>query len=137
MRPSRDGSAAHARASRHGVWRSAAPALAALCGLLGLAAQALTLTKSITTVLPATGTAGPGVVITVFVKGDGGTPSGTVSVNFGDGTGILPVRLAGGTATVPHPYVMPGSYAVTATYGGDGTFAPSTGIGTATVRLGR
>jgi hypothetical protein len=129
MGPSRDGSAGGASARRNGAWRNAALALAAFCALLGLAAPARALTSSSTTVIPAMGAAGQGTAITVIVSGGGEKPSGTVTLDFGDGSTSPPVTLTDGTAVVIHIYAGPGSYPVTANYGGDASFEPSTGIG--------
>ncbi|HUI98181.1 MAG TPA: Ig-like domain-containing protein [Xanthobacteraceae bacterium] len=120
---------------RHGVAANAAPVMALLCALLGHAGPALALTPSSATVIPAIGAAGQGTAITALVSGGGEKPGGTVTVSFGDGATSPPVTLADGTATVIHIYAGPGSYGVTVSYSGDDTFAPSTGIGTATVNL--
>ncbi|MFE5118958.1 Ig-like domain repeat protein [Streptomyces sp. NPDC056669] len=65
-----------------------------------------------------------------------GTPTGTVTVDFGDGTPSVNVSLTGGTATVSHVYTAPSvtPYAVTAQYGGDPYFTASTGTDTQTVQ---
>ncbi|MFG2196602.1 Ig-like domain repeat protein [Streptomyces sp. NPDC048639] len=64
-----------------------------------------------------------------------GTPTGTVTFDFGDGTAPVTAMLSGGTATVPHTYpTSTGSpYTVAVTYSGDTTFGPSTGTDTQTV----
>ncbi|MGW7261429.1 beta strand repeat-containing protein, partial [Streptomyces sp. NPDC054834] len=64
-----------------------------------------------------------------------GTPSGTVTFDFGDGSPVQTVALVGGTATVNHAYTTTtGSpFSVTASYGGDGNFTSSTGSDTQTV----
>ncbi|MFG2533013.1 Ig-like domain repeat protein [Streptomyces sp. NPDC048516] len=58
-----------------------------------------------------------------------GTPSGIVTFDFGDGSAPVPAALADGTATVSHVYTDAAAtpYAVTATYGGDVFFTPSSG----------
>ena len=77
-----------------------------------------------------------GVIMTATVtdisSGSSGTPTGTVrfetnGVNFG-----VAVSLAGGSATSPAlPANLPaGGYALTAVYGGDGNFTPSSGTNT-------
>jgi len=123
------------RMRRRDVLRNAAaPILALLCALLVSAEPALALTPSSTTVMAAVGAAGQGTAITVLVSG-GDKPGGTVTVSFGDGATDPPVPLANGSATVIHIYAGPGSYSVTVSYSGDDTFAPSTGIGIATVNF--
>ncbi|WP_413811566.1 Ig-like domain repeat protein [Streptomyces sp. OE57] len=64
-----------------------------------------------------------------------GTPTGAVTIDFGDGTPAVAVSLTGGTATVGHAYAAPSiaPYAVTAEYGGDLYFTASTGTDTQTV----
>ncbi|MEU9482648.1 Ig-like domain repeat protein [Streptomyces decoyicus] len=63
-----------------------------------------------------------------------GTPTGTVTFDFGDGTPALTVPLAGGTAAAGHTYTAAaGPYSVTAVYSGDVDFAGSSGIDTQTV----
>ncbi|WP_330347892.1 Ig-like domain repeat protein [Streptomyces sp. NBC_00582] len=64
-----------------------------------------------------------------------GSPSGTVTFNFGDGSPTQSGTLVGGTATVTHAYTTTtGSpFAVTATYSGDANFAGSSGSDTQTV----
>ncbi|MFI0779866.1 Ig-like domain repeat protein [Streptomyces sp. NPDC021212] len=65
-----------------------------------------------------------------------GTPTGTVTFDFGDGTPAVTARLTGGTATADHAYADPSGtpYTVTATYGGDTLFTASSGTDTQTVR---
>ncbi|MFF3818320.1 beta strand repeat-containing protein, partial [Streptomyces bluensis] len=64
-----------------------------------------------------------------------GTPTGSVTINFGDGSPSQTVPLAGGTATVTHTYTTTtGSpFTITASYGGDSNFASSTGTRIQTV----
>ncbi|MGW7261795.1 beta strand repeat-containing protein, partial [Streptomyces sp. NPDC054834] len=64
-----------------------------------------------------------------------GTPTGTVTISFGDGSPSQVVNLVGGTATIPHTYTSTtGSpYTITASYGGNGNFTSSIGIDTQTV----
>ncbi|WP_167542465.1 Ig-like domain repeat protein, partial [Streptomyces himastatinicus] len=64
-----------------------------------------------------------------------GTPTGTVTFDFGDGTPAVTAPLTGGTATVDHAYADPSDtpYTVTATYSGDTLFVPSSGTDTQTV----
>ncbi|MFI1538649.1 Ig-like domain-containing protein, partial [Streptomyces anandii] len=64
-----------------------------------------------------------------------GTPTGTVTFAFGDGTPSVTVPLAGGTATTTHAYTTAAGspFTVTATYGGNANFAGSSGSDTQTV----
>ncbi|GGO81908.1 hypothetical protein GCM10012280_07290 [Wenjunlia tyrosinilytica] len=64
-----------------------------------------------------------------------GTPSGTVTFGFGDGSPAVTTALTDGTATVVHAYSAPSDspWAITATYGGDVFFTPSTGTDTQAV----
>ncbi|GAA1145708.1 hypothetical protein GCM10009579_80780 [Streptomyces javensis] len=79
---------------------------------------------------------GQPVTFTAVVAGvPAGTPTGTVTFDFGDGSPTVAVSLTGGTATVGHVYAAPSvaPYAVTAEYGGDLYFTASTGTDTQTV----
>ena len=67
-------------------------------------------------------------VVPVF----GGTPTGTVSFDFGDGT-TGSASIAGGTATINHTYLTANNFTATATYGSDATFAGSSGTKAMTV----
>ncbi|MFI1304089.1 Ig-like domain repeat protein [Streptomyces sioyaensis] len=64
-----------------------------------------------------------------------GTPSGTVTFDFGDGTAVVTAAVTDGTATVSHAYTGPSGtpYAVTADYSGDDDFTASTGTDTQVV----
>ncbi|MCK8438936.1 Ig-like domain repeat protein, partial [Streptomyces sp. D2-8] len=64
-----------------------------------------------------------------------GTPTGTVTFTFGDGTTPATVPLTGGTATVTRPYTSrsSGLFTVTATYLGDTSFNGSSGTDPHTV----
>ncbi|MFE9771725.1 beta strand repeat-containing protein [Streptomyces sp. NPDC005931] len=64
-----------------------------------------------------------------------GTPTGNVTIDFGDGSPAVTVSLAGGTASVTHTYTSTSGtpYVVSATYGGDADFAGSSGSDTQTV----
>ena len=84
---------------------------------------------------PNPSSAGQSVSFTATVTGtaSNGTPNGTVTINFGDGTST-PVTLSGGTATTTHTYTTAGSKSVTANYSGDGTnYVASSGSLTQTV----
>ncbi|MBU3867072.1 Ig-like domain repeat protein [Streptomyces sp. 4503] len=74
--------------------------------------------------------------VVTAVPSTAGTPTGTGTVDFGDGTPSVNVSLTAGTATVSHVYTAPSAtpYAVTAQYGGDPYFTASTGTDTQTVQ---
>ncbi|GAA3368941.1 hypothetical protein GCM10017744_086980 [Streptomyces antimycoticus] len=81
---------------------------------------------------------GQPVTFTAVVTGvppTAGTPTGTVTVDFGDGSPSVNASLTDGTATVSHVYTAPSvtPYAITAEYGGAAYFTPSTGTDTQTV----
>jgi Autotransporter beta-domain/Bacterial Ig-like domain (group 3) len=77
---------------------------------------------------------GQSAVFTATVSGTGGTPTGTVTFNFADGT-TSTVPLAGGIATANHAYAASGAFTVTATYNGDVHFQVSTATLQQTVSL--
>ncbi|MEU9924954.1 Ig-like domain repeat protein, partial [Streptomyces griseoluteus] len=98
--------------------------------------QSVTPAVTTTTVVPTPDLAAVGETVlltaTVDVAPPGsGTPSGTVTFDFGDGTAPITAPLTGGTAEAEHAYVTAtGSpYAVTAAYHGDPDFLPSLGAG--------
>ncbi|MEU5811902.1 Ig-like domain-containing protein, partial [Streptomyces sp. NPDC047718] len=64
-----------------------------------------------------------------------GTPSGTVTFTFGDGSAPQTVALTGGTATATHAYATSSGspFTVTAAYSGEVSFAASSGSDTQTV----
>ncbi|MGW8397161.1 beta strand repeat-containing protein, partial [Streptomyces lydicus] len=62
-----------------------------------------------------------------------GTPTGSVTFHFGDGSPTVAVALAGGTATAGHTYTAAGPYSVIAVYSGDADFAGSSGLDTQSV----
>ncbi|MEU2915105.1 Ig-like domain repeat protein [Streptomyces massasporeus] len=67
-----------------------------------------------------------------------GTPTGSVTLDFGDGTTPVMLTLTEASATTTHTYTSTagGSYPVTATYGGDADFTGSTATETHWVRRG-
>ncbi|MFD7402013.1 Ig-like domain repeat protein, partial [Streptomyces sp. NPDC059866] len=76
------------------------------------------------------------VMATVTADAPGaGTPTGTVTFDFGDGSPAGTGTLVGGVATVTHPYATTSGspYTITATYGGDANFAGTTATDTQTV----
>ncbi|MBI0295058.1 Ig-like domain repeat protein [Streptomyces sp. PRKS01-29] len=62
-----------------------------------------------------------------------GVPTGTVTFDFGDGAPVASAPLAGGVATISHPYPSAGGFTVTATYNGGPSFLSSSGTGAQTV----
>lgn len=67
---------------------------------------------------------GQSVTFTATVTGSGGTPTGNVSFREGGlvlGTGVL----SGGVASFTTSVLAVGSHAISALYGGDGTFGSS------------
>jgi hypothetical protein len=70
-------------------------------------------------------TTGQAVTLVATVTGSGKAPTGSVS--FRDGDSTLSVRpLAGGRASLVTSSLTPGPHTLTAAYGGDPAFAPST-----------
>ena len=78
--------------------------------------------------------AGQTIVLTALVSAIGGTPTGTVS--FGEGAGLLgAVNLDPyGQTTLTASAQAVGTHAITALYGGDGNFAPSSSTLNVTVQ---
>jgi Bacterial Ig-like domain (group 3)/Autotransporter beta-domain len=58
------------------------------------------------------------------VSGSGGSPTGTVTIQFGDGT-VVTGTLAAGVVVLNHTYAATGTFTVTATYSGSSTFTTS------------
>ena len=84
--------------------------------------QSATTTSLISSVDPSA--AGQSVIFTASVTGTNGTPTGTVT--FKDGTAVLGSgTLTGGTVSFSTATLALGSHAITASYGGDGTFIAS------------
>ncbi|MFE9007180.1 Ig-like domain repeat protein [Streptomyces sp. NPDC007875] len=95
-------------------------------------------TTTAVTSAPDPSVVGQPVTFTAAVTGvppTAGTPTGTVTFDFGDGSPSVNVSLTDGTATVSHVYTAPSvtPYAITAEYGGAPYFTPSTGTDTQTV----
>ncbi|MES4892200.1 Ig-like domain repeat protein [Streptomyces sp. NPDC096012] len=109
-------------------------------GSAGTAAQNVTrdgTTTSVTTA-PNPSAAGGQVTVTITVGArppGSGTPDGSVTVDYGDGTDPDTVPLVGGTAVTVHTYrgTAGSPYPVTAAYSGGTDFAPSSGGTTQTV----
>ncbi|MGW2637091.1 Ig-like domain repeat protein [Streptomyces sp. NPDC001348] len=95
-------------------------------------------TVTAVTTAPRPSAAGQPVTLTVTVGASSpgsGAPSGTVSVDFGDGTPPVEASLTGAAAVLIHTYAgtIGSPYVITAAYAGDSDFAPSSGTGTQTV----
>ncbi|MGW3010143.1 Ig-like domain repeat protein [Streptomyces sp. NPDC001219] len=96
------------------------------------------LSATVLTPLPDPSVTGQPVDVTATVSAaapGAGTPTGTVTFDFGDGTPPVTATLTDGTATLTHAWTTTSGspYALTADYSGDEAFTPSTGTGTQTV----
>ena len=77
---------------------------------------------------PAPSVVGQSVTFTATVSAvspGSGTPSGTVTFNFGDGSAVATASLVGGVATIAHTYTTAATFTATATYNGDTNFITS------------
>jgi hypothetical protein len=92
-------------------------------------------TSTTVTSAPNPSVAGQSVAITATVAGPGGTPTGVVSFNFGDGTSGNVSLNGAGIASVNHVYAAGGNFTITANYGGDANFNASSGTTQQTVNL--
>ncbi|MFF4281614.1 Ig-like domain repeat protein [Streptomyces kronopolitis] len=95
-------------------------------------------TTTVVVFSPDPSVSGQAVTVTagIFANAPGdGVPTGTVTFDFGDGSPAVTAPVTGGTASTTHawPGTAGSPYTVTATYGGDGDFAPSTGSGSQSV----
>jgi subtilase family serine protease len=107
--------------------------------LLAWPTSTSSLTASTTTLSAATTTPASGAsdVITITV-GSGSSsfttaPTGTLTIVVDGTTATSSLALSGGSATYTFSSTTSGSHAITATYSGDSTYAPSTGTLTLTV----
>ncbi|MFE2188881.1 Ig-like domain repeat protein, partial [Streptomyces sp. NPDC059455] len=85
-------------------------------------------TATTITATPDPSVTGELVTVTVAPTGPGaGTPTGPVTIDFGDGTPPVTAQLVAGSATVTHAYASTAGspYTIAAEYGGDADFAPS------------
>src|SRR5258708_18489258 len=89
--------------------RIVAAALVAGLASFGLAgaAQALTPSTTMLSAAPNPGPVGQSITFTATVSGAGGTPTGTMTFNFGDGTTTIGT-VSGGVATANHSYALVG-----------------------------
>ena len=98
------------------------------------AASATNITRGMTTTTltptPPSSLAGQSVTFAISVSGAGATPSGQVSVNFGDGTAGTANLNGAGMGSVQHVYNTSGNFNAVATYPGDTNyFGSSVGSG--------
>jgi hypothetical protein len=100
-------------------------------GVAPNATQTFTLTVNTTsTTTSLTSSLNPSVVgqvvtFTATVTSPGGTPTGGVTLNFGDGSAPATGTLAAGTVTFNHSYAASGNFTATATYSGNASLSPS------------
>ena len=97
-----------------------------------------TATTTAVTSAPDPSTVGQEVTFTATVDPTApgsGTPTGTITFDFGDGTSQATVPLEDGTAETTHAYATTGGspYGITAVYSGDADFTTSQGSDTQTV----
>ncbi|MEU0071549.1 Ig-like domain repeat protein [Streptomyces sp. NPDC006332] len=99
-------------------------------------AQAVTATTVLSSPEPSNPDTPATVTTRVIVVAPGaGQPTGTVTVEFGDGTPAVVETLVNGLATVTHTYpATEATYTITASYSGDTDFAPSGDVRTHRVR---
>ncbi|HVZ50565.1 MAG TPA: Ig-like domain repeat protein [Pseudolabrys sp.] len=91
----------------------------------GSVAQTVNTAATTVAVAPAgTTVTGQSASFTVNVTSGVGTPTGTATVDFGDGNSGN-VTLSAGSATATHAYTASGNYTVQATYNGDTNYSTS------------
>lgn len=107
------------------IWPSADFLAFALVGLAGPAqAQTTSTTSIVSTQNPSR--VGDTVKFNVAASGTGSTPTGMLTLKFGDGTSAA-ATLSNGSASIPHTYVAAGIFLVIATYDGDAAHLASIG----------
>lgn len=86
-------------------------------------------------ITPSPGVAGQASTFSVTVSGVSGvpTPTGTVTLNFGDGSSQAVLTLNGGTASTTHTYAAATSFTTSLTYNGDTNYTNATVTGPFTV----
>lgn len=74
---------------------------------------------------PSPAVVGQASTFSVTVSGASGvpTPTGTATINFGDGSSNTVLTLSSGTASTTHSYSTAGNFTVTLTYSGDTNYA--------------
>ncbi|MDX5570530.1 Ig-like domain repeat protein, partial [Streptomyces sp. ID05-04B] len=99
-------------------------------------AQATTATTVLSSPEPSSPDTPASLTTQVIVAAPGaGQPTGTVSVDFGDGTPAAVEPVVNGLATVTHTYpATEATYTITASYSGDTDYAPSSDVHTHRVR---
>jgi hypothetical protein len=106
-------------------------------GSSGTTSEAVNLQPSVTTVAPFTAPIGSPATIAVTVNPvSAGTPTGTVTMNFGDGSPTATAPVVSQHAGFTHTYASASNFNATATYSGDPTFQGSSGSGTGTITKG-
>ncbi len=86
-------------------------------------------------ITPAPGVAGQASTFSVTVSGVSGvpTPTGTATINFGDGTAPQLLTLSSGTTNTTHTYTAANIFTASLTYNGDTNYANATVTGSLTV----
>ncbi|MBB5054269.1 hypothetical protein HNQ36_004271 [Afipia massiliensis] len=84
---------------------------------------------------PSPGVAGQASTFSVTVSGVSGvpTPTGTATLNFGDGSSPAVLTLSGGTASTTHTYATATNFTTALTYNGDTNYTNATITGPFTV----
>jgi PKD repeat protein len=82
-------------------------------------------TTRITSMNPDQSIVGQRVAVSVSVSGNGGTPTGSVTVNGESVAQPCTITLANGSGSCEIAFTAPGNHRVTATYGGDSRFGGS------------
>lgn len=79
-------------------------------------------------ITPSPGVAGQASTFSVTVSGASGvpTPTGTVTLNFGDGSPQAVLTLSGGTASTTHTYATATNFTTSLTYNGDTNYSNAT-----------
>jgi PKD repeat protein len=82
-------------------------------------------TTTITSIQPDQSTVGQAVTVSVSVSGNGGTPSGSVTVSGESVAQPCTITLSSGSGSCNISFTAPGNHRVTATYAGDSRFSGS------------
>lgn len=94
--------------------------------------EAVNLGATTTSVTPSSTGANVGQTVTFHivvarVPPAAGTPTGNVTIDYGDGSGATIVALTAGVADPTHSYAAAGNFSTTVDYGGDANFGISSG----------